>query len=142
MDIKERIKIVIEKKGPDFEKLNDLFEMAKLCDTREEKLEWYRYIRNEGRKLPTPEVYELVRNTYIQAARDGSFDDYIIALEWQREPEKRFYLPRRDVLKRLVDDLQDLFDGKLDFLGVSLPPRVRQVNFVYFLYDLRYGAQT
>ena len=33
-------------------------------------------------------------------------------------------MPRRKVLKTLVDDLQDLADGKLDFLGISLPPRV------------------
>ena len=36
------------------------------------------------------------------------------------------------MLKRLVDDLQDLFDGKLDFLGVSLPPRVGKSTLCIF----------
>ena len=52
------------------------------------------------------------------------FDSYCIYLEWNREPQKRFYQPRRKVLHPLVQDLQDLADGKLDFLGISLPPRV------------------
>lgn len=51
-------------------------------------------------------------------------DAYIQYIEYERDPEKRFYLPRRDVLKPLVQDLQDLYDGKIDFLGVSMPPRV------------------
>ena len=51
-------------------------------------------------------------------------DAYIQYLEYERDPDKRFYLPRRDVLRPLVQDLQDLYDGKIDFLGVSMPPRV------------------
>lgn len=51
------------------------------------------------------------------------FDSYLIYLEWRREPDKRFYLPRRRVLKRIVDDLQDLEDRKIKFLSVSMPPR-------------------
>lgn len=34
-------------------------------------------------------------------------------------------MPRSSVLLPLVNDLQDLFDGELDFLGMSaMPPRV------------------
>lgn len=51
-------------------------------------------------------------------------DAYIQYLEYERDPDKRFYLPRRDVLRPLVQDLQDLYDGEIDFLGVSMPPRV------------------
>ncbi len=50
-------------------------------------------------------------------------DAYIQYIEYERDPEKRFYLPRRDVLRPVVQDLQDLYDGKIDFLGVSLPAR-------------------
>ena len=132
MDIKDKIVAAIEKQGADYEKLNDLFSMAKLCESREEKQRWYKYIRREGRKIASADVYELIKRTYIQGGRDGVFDDYCVALEWNRDAEKRFYLPRRDVLKPLVDDLQDLFDGKLDFLGVSLPPRVGKSTLCIF----------
>ena len=52
------------------------------------------------------------------------FDSYLLYMEKNRPVEKRFYLPRRRTLKILVQDLQNLEDRKLDFLGVSLPPRV------------------
>nr|DAH79095.1 MAG TPA: Terminase [Caudoviricetes sp.] len=68
------------------------------------------------------EAYTMLGNLYRLNAR-YCLDDYIIALEWKREPEKKFYLPRRRVLKPLVDDLQALFNGEIDFLGVSMPPR-------------------
>lgn len=50
-------------------------------------------------------------------------DEYCRYLEWNRPLRKKFYEPRRRVLKPLVDDLQDLMDGEIDYLGVSLPPR-------------------
>lgn len=56
-------------------------------------------------------------------ARDD-FDSYMLFMEWNREPEKRFYQPRREVLYPIVQDLQDLFDDKIDFLAYSTPPRV------------------
>ncbi|MDR0919807.1 MAG: hypothetical protein LBM93_11295 [Oscillospiraceae bacterium] len=51
------------------------------------------------------------------------FDSYLLYLEWLRDPERKFYPPRRKIFKPLVDDLQDLNDRKIDFLGISLPPR-------------------
>lgn len=65
----------------------------------------------------------LLRRAYLLTARDH-FDDYMIFLEWDRPPEKKFWLPRRRVLWALCQDLGDLFYGKIRFLGVSLPPRV------------------
>lgn len=50
------------------------------------------------------------------------FDSYLIYLELEREPEKRFYEPRREELREVVQALQDLEDDVLDILSVSLPP--------------------
>ena len=61
-----------------------------------------------------------------------SFHLYLLAVEWKRDPDRKFYPPRRRVLKVLVDDLQDLADGKLDFLGISLPPRVGKSTLCIF----------
>ena len=66
--------------------------------------------------------YELYKDTFRIRATDN-LDDYLLYLEWDRAPEKQFYMPRRSVLKRVVDDLQDLEDGKFEILAVSLPPR-------------------
>lgn len=60
------------------------------------------------------------------------FDSYCIYIEKDRPANKRFYLPRRKVLKVLADDLQDLADGKIYFLGISLPPRVGKSTLCIF----------
>ena len=68
-------------------------------------------------------IEEIRKESYHLEARDV-FDSYLIYLEWNRPAAKKFYLPRRRVLKTLVQDLQDLAEHKITFLGVSLPPRV------------------
>ena len=60
------------------------------------------------------------------------FYSYMLFMEWRREPEKRFYAPRRAVLLPLVGDLQDLADDRLDFLAISLPPRVGKSTLCIF----------
>lgn len=63
-----------------------------------------------------------------------SFDDYCLYIEKNREPKKRFYLPRRDKLKTVVDLLQELADDKLDLLAVSLPPGVgKSTTAIFYL---------
>nr|DAJ07957.1 MAG TPA: Terminase [Caudoviricetes sp.] len=66
---------------------------------------------------------EIRKESYHLEAKD-IFDSYLIYLEWNRPAQKKFYLPRRKRLKILVEDLQDLADRVIDFLGISLPPRV------------------
>ena len=51
-------------------------------------------------------------------------DSYMLFMEWNREPEKRFGLPRRHVLMPVCQGFQDLADDVIDILVVSLPPRV------------------
>ena len=66
---------------------------------------------------------EIRKESYHLEAKDV-FDSYLIYLEWNRPAKKKFYIPRRKQLTTLVEDLQDLADRKIDFLGISLPPRV------------------
>ena len=50
------------------------------------------------------------------------FDSYMLFVEYERDPKKQFYKPRRKVLKAIVEDMQDLIDGRLDLLTISMPP--------------------
>ena len=52
------------------------------------------------------------------------FDAFLQALEWERRPEDRFYIPRRKGLAPIVNGIQALSDDKLDELFISMPPRV------------------
>ena len=67
------------------------------------------------------QVYDLHKRVCFAAAK-YDFDSYLLYVEWNRDPEKKFYPPRRKVLKQVVDALQELADDKLDLLAVSLPP--------------------
>ena len=68
----------------------------------------------------------------LKAAAYDDFDCYIRYMEWNREPKKRFYMPRRKVLKQVVDALQDLEDGVLELLAVSLPPGAGKTTLAIF----------
>ena len=67
------------------------------------------------------EAYELIKKTYLFAA-PVDFDSYLIYVEWDREEEKKFYLPRRDRLREVVSAMQALVDDELELLTISMPP--------------------
>lgn len=68
----------------------------------------------------------------LLAAAPHDFDSYLLYVEWNREPDKKFYPPRRKVLKQVVDALQELADDKLDLLAVSLPPGSGKTTLAIF----------
>ena len=68
----------------------------------------------------------------LLAAAPYHFESYILYIEWNREPDKKFYPPRRKVLSQVVDALQELADDKLDLLAVSLPPGAGKSTLAIF----------
>lgn len=69
---------------------------------------------------------ELLNDTYwksmlIDAPVD--FDAFMLYLEKNRKPDEKFYVPRRKVLRPIVEAFQEVNDGKLDLLTVSQPKR-------------------
>jgi len=71
-----------------------------------------------------PSFQELYWQAMLFLAQNRDLDSYLIYLERYREPESRFYLPRRKQFLKLgiVQALQDLIDDKLDILTLSGPP--------------------
>lgn len=65
------------------------------------------------------------------------FDDFLQAVEFGKPADKKFYQPRRHYLKRYVDAYQEILDGKLDFLSISMPKRAGKsqlgINFTNML---------
>ena len=61
-------------------------------------------------------------------------DSFILYMERNRPAKERFYLPRRKVLKQVVDAIQDLAEDKLDELFINMPPRVGKTQLVKFAY--------
>ena len=62
------------------------------------------------------------------------FLSFILYMEKDRPYEKRYYEPSRKTLRPVVDDLQDLEDGKYRFYGLSMPPRTKKsTTCIFFL---------
>nr|DAN24920.1 MAG TPA: Terminase [Caudoviricetes sp.] len=76
-------------------------------------------------------LFELHKKVLLAAA-PYHFESYILYIEWNREPDKKFYPPRRRVLSQVVDALQELADDKLDLLAVSLPPGAGKSTLAIF----------
>ena len=77
------------------------------------------------------DLYSLHKKVWLTAA-PHHFESFLLYIESNREPEKKFYPPRREVLKQVVDALQELADDKLDLLAISLPPGSGKTTLAIF----------
>ena len=83
-----------------------------------------------------------LRKDIFTAAGVFDFDSYLIALEWNRKPNQMFYLPRRKVLKQVVDAYQELEDDLLDELFVNQPPRTGKSTLSIFAITWKVGKDS
>ena len=66
-------------------------------------------------------------------------DSYFRYIERDDKPNKRFYQPRANVLKPIIDAYQELYDGKLDLLSVSQPKRTGKTTSALRLISMMSG---
>lgn len=144
MGVSEKNKAIIEAiKGSDlnsYKALRDLLDMAKVIADEEGDndinyaLKLTDFIK---RKVPTLPVSVGMNELYWESLKFEAphrFESYLLYMEKNRSPKKRFYQPRAKTLKIVVDDLQDLEDGVIEFYGLSLPPRVgKSTVCIFFL---------
>ena len=76
--------------------------------------------------------YMLLQKRALLIAAPVHFDSYLQYVEWDREPKRSFYLPRRKQLLPIVNALQDLADDKLDLLCISTCPGVGKTSLAIF----------
>lgn len=79
-----------------------------------------------------------LRRSYFMTARDY-FDDFCIAMEWERPVSQRFYAPRRKQLMRITTQLQRFAEEEIDILCVSMPPGVGKTGLAQFYLDFLVG---
>lgn len=77
----------------------------------------------EARRQKSMFLHDLYFKTLLLAA-PYDFDSYMLYTEKNRDPEKRFYQPRRKQLYRLTKEMQRLADREIELLAISLPPGV------------------
>lgn len=86
-------------------------------------IEFRKKISKKFQKAKNQDLMEMARRSYILTAQNV-FDDYMVAMEWDRPMKAKFYIPRRRKLLPIVQAMQDLTDDKLDILGISAPPGI------------------
>lgn len=106
-----------------YQNVQDLYDMARL----EKDYELVKKVRELSHKgvfgiEKQKDFYDLNKKTYQYGATEH-FEDYLIFLEWNREPKDKFYMPRRKIMHKAVEQLQALEDNELDELFMQQPPR-------------------
>ena len=118
------------------ESLKDAFGVLLNVEDKKSVDHYVRWVRAEARKIQSAEMYTLIRQTYMFAGR-YNFDDFMIAMEWNREPQARFWLPRRKVLEgkhKIATKIQEFMDDpEALFLGFSQPPGTGKTTIIKFL---------
>lgn len=67
--------------------------------------------------------YDLYNKALLFLAQEHKdFDSYLLYVEKNRDPEDRYYQPRRNKIYWLVQKMQKLIDDELDILSISMPP--------------------
>lgn len=79
----------------------------------------------ETQSQKNKQSYDILEKYYNLLLYEAPYilDSYILYIEKNRPKKERFYEPRRKTLKKVVDKLQELEDGKLDELFIHMPPR-------------------
>lgn len=123
-----------------YKALSDLLDMAKVIAEPEgdNDLSYALKLTNFiKRKIPTLPPSVEMNWLYWQALKFEAphrFESFLLYMEKNRAPKKRFYQPRAKTLHVVVEDLQDLEDGLIEFYGLSLPPRVgKSTVCIFFL---------
>lgn len=136
------IRAVIDRRPGDNGAYSDLFSLCREWETEDFSaahkvnkellaLSANQVVRGDGAKF-----YEQWRRCLLfEAPHD--FDSFMTYIELDRKPEKRFYAPRKHYLKPMVQGFQDVLDGKLRLLTISMPKRAGKsqtgINFVNML---------
>lgn len=133
------IRAVIDRRPGDNGAYSDLFSLCREWETEDFSaahkvnkellaLSANQVVRGCGAKF-----YEQWRRCLLfEAPHD--FDSFMTYIELDRKPEKRFYAPRKHYLRPMVQGFQDVLDGKLRLLTISMPKRAGKsqtgINFV------------
>lgn len=137
MDAHELVRLALKRDLSDWGAASDAFEAVRLLESEDFDLAHRvnktirslsaRYAAETG----SPDFFTLNKKALLFDA-PYDFDAHCRYIEWNRDPDKRFYLPRRFRLHQVAEQLQMLADGKLKLLAISLPPGVGKTTLAIF----------
>ena len=129
MEIHELVDRAFRRNLSDASALNDAFDSLRLLEEtdKEEAHRRNKEVRRLSAKYAAErtdvKMFELNKRALLFDA-PYDFDAAIRYAEWNREPKKKFYMPRRKQLLPVVQAMQRLSERKIRILGVMAPPGV------------------
>lgn len=129
MEIRELVVRAFQRDLSDPSALSDAFDSIRLLEPEDFALAHKRNkeVRRLSAKFATEQkslrMFELNKRSLLFDA-PYDFDAAIRYAEWDREPKKKFYMPRRKQLLPVVRAMQRLSERKIRILGVMAPPGV------------------
>ena len=137
MEVRELVKRAFQRDLSDPSALSDAFDTIRLLEPEDFSLahERNKEVRRLSGKFAAEQkslrMFEPNKRSLLFDA-PYDFDAHCRYIEWNRDPSKRFYLPRRKQLYKVASALQNLADDKLDLLAISLPPGVGKTTLALF----------
>ena len=137
MDTRDLVKLALQRDLSDWGAAADAFEAVRLLEAddftaahranKTLRSLTAKYAAQTG----SPDFFTLNKKTLLFDA-PYDFDAHCRYIEWNRDPDKRFYLPRRKSLYPIARALQRLADRELKLLAISLPPGVGKSTLAIF----------
>ena len=129
MEIHKLVEKAFKRDLSDPSALNDAFDALRLLEdedfalAHEKNKEVRRLSAKYAKEQNSMKMFELNKRSLLFDA-PYDFDAAIRYAEWDREPKKKFYMPRRKQLLPVVQAMQRLSERKIRILGVMAPPGV------------------
>ena len=149
IEVIEKLREKISKKPSEFQAVEDLFEMIRIYENenpkaahalnREVRAITAAQVKNNKNPVNISEKFYWLHKRSLLFDAPIDFDAYLQYVEFDREPSKRFYLPRRRIIKPIVDSLQQIEDDELDLLAISLPPGTGKTTLGIFFLSWQMG---
>ena len=149
IEVIEKLREKISKKPSDFQAVEDLFEMIRIYENenpkaahalnREVRSITAAQVKNNKNPVNISEKFYWLHKRSLLFDAPIDFDAYLQYVEFDREPSKRFYLPRRRIIKPIVNSLQQIEDDELDLLAISLPPGTGKTTLGIFFLSWQMG---
>lgn len=129
MEISKLAQKAFQRDLSDYGALSDAFEVLRIYEdedfakAHEMNKEVRRLSAKYAKERTDLNMFELNKKSLLFDA-PYDFDAALIYSEWNREPRKKFYMPRRKQLLPVVKAMQRLSERKIRILGVMAPPGI------------------
>ena len=131
MEIRELVARAFQRDLSDPSALSDAFDSIRLLEpenftlAHERNKEIRRLSAKYAAERTDAKMFELNKRSLLFDA-PYDFDAAIRYAEWNREPKKKFYMPRRKQLLPIVQAMQRLEERNIRILGVMAPPGIER----------------